>query len=78
MKQMPRVATFLKNFTNYHVTYPSEAEAAQAKKQPRVRNHNNINPIITKIYNNPTITQWYLIKNEFEGNNQTVLKSNVE
>ena len=36
MKQMPRVATFLKNFMSYHVTYPTEQEAAQAKKQPRV------------------------------------------
>ena len=36
MKHMPRVATFLKSFTNYHVTYPTEQEAAEAKKQPQV------------------------------------------
>ena len=37
MKQMPRVATFLKNIMSYHTTYPTEREAKEAKKQPKVQ-----------------------------------------
>ena len=36
MKQMPRVATFLKSVLSYHTTYPTEKEASEAKKQPKV------------------------------------------
>jgi hypothetical protein len=36
MKNMPRVATFLKGMMNYHTTYPTEKEAMEAKKQPKV------------------------------------------
>ena len=39
MKNMPRVATFLKNIMNYHTTYPTEKEAKEAKKQPKVTCH---------------------------------------
>ena len=42
MKNMPRVATFLKNIGRYHTTYPTEKEAKEAKKQPKV-GHRSLN-----------------------------------
>ena len=36
MKNMPRVATFLKNIVNYHTTMPNEKDVEMSKKQPKV------------------------------------------
>ena len=46
MKQMPRVATFLKSVMSYHTTFPSEKEAKEAKNQPKVSAH-TIKPLLS-------------------------------
>ena len=42
MKQTPRVSTFLRSMMSYHTTFPSEKEAEESKKQPKVSRYYRI------------------------------------